>query len=236
MTANHSHGAGTAIADTSLVRIEDIEVARAVERARTRLLLDQPSLAAAVMRIPVVQVHSDRLPMGIGAARGAIVVSQALRLKHDAWIMYAYAHNMLHLLFEHIERCGGRDRAVWDLSIDIATASLLDPLLSPEALNYLDYDPRPSHSTGFRLLVQQLGNLSCEQIYDHLFQQPPASQSKATAGEPKSPAVTNVALLATTMPALPTSARWPSRLVMTCAPSRAGPRTMPGRPANFSPS
>jgi hypothetical protein len=184
MTANHSHGAGTAIADTSLVRIEDIEVARAVERARTRLLLDQPSLAAAVMRIPVVQVHSDRLPMGIGAARGAIVVSQALRLKHDAWIMYAYAHNMLHLLFEHIERCGGRDRVVWDLSIDIATASLLDPLLSPEALNYLDYDPRPSHSTGFRLLVQQLGNLSCEQIYDHLFQQPPASQSKATAGEP----------------------------------------------------
>ena len=184
MTADHAHGAGSAIADTSLVRIEDPEVARAVERARTRLLLDQPSLAAAVMRIPVVQVHSIRLPMGIGAARDAIVVSQALRLQQDAWIMYAYAHNMLHLLFEHIERRGGRDRAVWDLSIDIATASLLDPLLSPEALNYLDFDPRPSHSAGFRLLVQQLGDLSCEQIYDHLLQQQPADQPPSNAGGP----------------------------------------------------
>ena len=183
MTAEHAHGAGSAIADTSLVRIEDPEVARAVERARTWLLLDQPSLAAAVMRIPVVQIHSDRLPTGIGAARDAIVVSQALRLKQDAWIMYAYAHNMLHLLFEHIERRGGRDRAVWDLSIDVATASLLDPLLSPEALNYLDYDPRPAHSAGFRLLVQQLGDLSCEQIYDHLFQQQPASQPAPNAAE-----------------------------------------------------
>lgn len=187
MTADHAHGARSAIADTSLVRIEDHEVARAVERARTRLLLDQPSLAAAVMRIPVVQVHSDQLPMGIGAAQGAIVVSQALRLKHDAWIMYAYAHNMLHSLFEHIERCGGRDRAVWDLSIDIATASLLDPLLSPEALNYLDFDPRPAHSAGFRLLVQQLGERSCEQIYDHLVQQQPASQPTSNGGAPNCP-------------------------------------------------
>ena len=161
--------------DGSLVRIEDPELAKTVERARTRLLLEQPSLAAAVMRIPVVQVHSDELPAGIGSARGAIVVSQALRLKNDAWISYAYAHNLIHFLFEHLERRGSRDRAPWDTAIDIAAATMIDPLLSPEVLNYIEHDPRPAHSADFKTLVDRLGHLSCEQIYDKLVQGPRAT-------------------------------------------------------------
>lgn len=181
---------GTGIADGSLVRIEDAELAKTIERARTRLLLEQPSLAAAVMRIPVVQIHSDQLPAGIGVARGAIVVSQALRLKEDPWISYAYAHNLIHLLFEHLERRGSRVRCLWDLSIDIATAAMIDPLLSPEVLNYVDYDPRPKHSTTFQSLVTQLGSLSCEQIYDHLSTQiigrSPSGQSATRSSNTRS--------------------------------------------------
>ena len=158
----------TTASDGSLLRIDDTLLAKTVERARTRLLLEQPSLAAAVMRIPVVQVHSDQLAEGIGAAPGAIVVSQALRLKDDAWISYSYAHNLIHYLFEHLERRGSRERKTWDTAIDIATAAMIDPLLSPEALNYLEYDPRPAHSSGFTSMVEQLGHLSCEQIYDRL--------------------------------------------------------------------
>ncbi|MEY2716127.1 MAG: hypothetical protein RIT24_2470, partial [Planctomycetota bacterium] len=60
---------------------------------------------------------------------------------------------------------------LWDLSIDIAAAALIDPLLSPDVLNYIDYDPRPEHSATFRSLVAQLGNLSCEEIYDRLAHQ-----------------------------------------------------------------
>lgn len=155
--------------DASLVRIQDSELARDIERARMRLLLDQPSLAAAVMRVPVVQVESDILPAGIGAARGAIVVSQALRLKHADDIAYGYAHNMIHCLFEHIDRRGSRDRRPWGLAIDIATAAMLDPMLDPQARDEgPESDFRPDHSAQFRQLVTAFGDLSCEQIFDKL--------------------------------------------------------------------
>jgi hypothetical protein len=178
---------GTGVGDGSLVRMQDPELAKTIERARTRILLEQPSLAAAVMRIPVVQIHSDQLPAGIGVARDAIVVSQALRLKDDPWISYAYAHNMIHLLFEHLERRGSRVRSIWDLSIDIATAAMIDPLLSPEVLNYIDYDPRPEHSATFQSLVASLGSRSCEQIYDHLMNQILGGLSRRQANQPSPP-------------------------------------------------
>ena len=155
--------------DASLFRIEDAELARDIERARMRLLLDQPSLAAAVMRIPVVQVSSDDLPTGIGVARGAVIVSQALRLKQPHDVAYAYAHNVLHCLFEHLERRGTRDRQAWNLAIDIATAALLDPILDPSVRDEApDSDFRPTRSVQFQQLLSKYGELSCEQIYDKL--------------------------------------------------------------------
>lgn len=155
--------------DRSLFRIDDPELARDMERARMRLLLNQPSLAAAVLRIPVVQVPSDELPAGIGATRGAIVVSQALRLKHYDEIAYAYAHNMVHCLFEHLERRASRSQALWNLVIDIATAALLDPMLDPAARDEPpDCDFRPEHTPEFSSLVNRFGDLSCEQIFEQL--------------------------------------------------------------------
>ena len=48
MTANHSHGAGTAIADTSLVRIEDKEDVIALKQAQreTDDEFDEEAIAA----------------------------------------------------------------------------------------------------------------------------------------------------------------------------------------------
>jgi hypothetical protein len=157
------------LTDGSLIRIDDPELAREIEKARMRLLLDQPSLAAAVMRIPVVQVPSDSLPGGIGAAKGAVLVSQALRLAQLGDIAYGYAHNVVHTLFEHLERRCGRDRAIWALAIDVATTAMLDPLLDPALRGEpSSADTRPVHSPAFAQLVAKYGQLSCEQIYEAL--------------------------------------------------------------------
>ena len=155
--------------DAALVRISDPELAKVVERARIEILLNQPYLASAVMRIPVVQVHAEQLPSGIGVAPGAITVSQALRLAPTAVVSYGYAHNLVHCLFEHLDRRNGRIKEIWTLAMDIATAALLDPLLDPK-LQAASASPniQPRRSAEFDALVAALGMLSCEQIYDAL--------------------------------------------------------------------
>ena len=183
--------------DQGLVRIDDPELARDITRARMQLLLEQPSLAAAVMRIPVVQVHSDLLAEGIGIAPGAIIVSQALRLKAQQLVAYAYGHNIIHALFEHLERRGRRQEKEWNIAIDIATAALYDPILDPSMQNQSsEYDIRPPRSTKFDALVQSLGHLSCEQIYQRLIEEqlnkPAASTSYSEVTENALPAAVNL--------------------------------------------
>lgn len=174
--------------DASLVRIDDHELAKVVERARMEVLLMQPSLASAVMRVPVVQVSSDRLPSGIGVSADGLLVSQALRLVQPPLVAYAYAHNLVHVLFEHVDRRQTREPETWSLAIDIATASLIDPLLDPAVrAECAESDTRPEGSAEFKALVKAHESHSCEEIYDALDKRNddgPARSSPQSNGSP----------------------------------------------------
>jgi predicted metal-dependent peptidase len=245
--------------------IRNEELRRVLERARISIMLDQPYMAAAIMRIPIVEMaanagvaagdaaaapaigpssapadehgvkrgvnppaddgedgspergcvasrdssqasprgsassdvrqRGDGLARGIGTSGRAVIVSTALLQETPDAIKYAYLHNLVHCLFEHLQRRGGRHPLVWNLAIDLAAAPLVSEIaasdgdLASGAWRGGPAAPRPAILGGrttvgrglahvapreseaaarFQELVECYRHLPCEDIYARL--------------------------------------------------------------------
>jgi predicted metal-dependent peptidase len=140
-----------------------------VQRARVRLMLDQPYLAAALARLPTV--NAGRLDWCDTMATDGYYIyvnpDFTERLSDDE-LAFVFAHELVHCVLGHIDRRGDRDPILWNHAIDYATNLLLVQfgLTMP--------------SSG--LLDQKYRGMTAEDIYRQLQERRPQSLQGARAG------------------------------------------------------
>ena len=253
------------MSEGSMPFIRNEELRRVLERARVSIMLDQPYMAAAIMRIPIVEMAAnagvaagdaaaapaidpssvpaddhgvkrgasptanhgkadshergcaasrgssrgssqgsastgarhggDGLARGIGTSGRAVIVSTTLLQETPEAIKYAYLHNLVHCLFEHLQRRGSRHPLVWNLAIDLAAAPLVSEIAASDGelalrscrsgaggdrsaslgtraragRGFAHTDPRESEAAAiFQELVERYRDLPCEDIYAQL--------------------------------------------------------------------
>ncbi len=95
-------------------------------RARVRLALSHPFLAAAVMRLPL-RAAPRQSWCATAATDGYHIFfnPEWVARLDDAALRGLLAHEVLHVLFSHSGRLGGRDRLVWNWACDFAINALL---------------------------------------------------------------------------------------------------------------
>lgn len=130
----------------------------AITRARLRLMLDQPFLAAAVARLPLVDA-TDRYWCPTFATDGyAIYINREFaETLSDVQICFVLAHELLHCILGHIDRRQHRDPELWNVAIDYAT----NLLLASYGFDVLDT----------ALFDRKWGGMTSESIYDCLEKQ-----------------------------------------------------------------
>jgi predicted metal-dependent peptidase len=124
-------------------------------KARLQLMLQFPFLAAAVVRLPVVNAGAMSWCRTMATDGYFIYVNPAFCEKlSEADLQFVFAHEVLHCLLGHIDRRKSKDRGLWNRAIDYATNALLV-------------------KTGFEmpelgLYSQAYGLLTAEEIYECL--------------------------------------------------------------------
>jgi predicted metal-dependent peptidase len=149
-------------------------VAERVLRARIRLALSQPFLATALMRLPVREVtHSAWCQTAATDGYHLFYNPAWVAGLADAELRGVLAHEVLHVLFAHGERCGKRTARRWNVACDFA-------------INLLLVDQ------GFRLpegglIARRWQGMTAEQVYEHLAAdaQPGPAASGRTDGSPE---------------------------------------------------
>ncbi len=102
------------------------DIEQRVLRARVQLALQQPFLAAALMRLPFRECKGMAWCPTMATDGYHIYFNPewTSSLK-DAEIRGVIAHEMLHVLFAHAERISGRHHRTWNLACDFAINLLL---------------------------------------------------------------------------------------------------------------
>lgn len=100
---------------------------KAVFDARFALLLNQPWLAAALLRLPLVEVMEAGLVPTLATDGRAVYFSPAFcaSLTHED-LQFCLAHELMHCLLDHLPRMGSRDPALWNVAVDLVTNRLLE--------------------------------------------------------------------------------------------------------------
>jgi predicted metal-dependent peptidase len=95
-------------------------------RARVRLALSHPFLAAAVMRLPL-RPASQQTWCATAATDGYHIFfnPEWIATLDDAALRGLLAHEVLHVLFAHSSRLGGRHALTWNWACDFAINALL---------------------------------------------------------------------------------------------------------------
>lgn len=97
-----------------------------VLRARMQLMLAHPYLASALARLPVVNAAEFGWCRTMATDGYYIYVNPAFcETLSEPEVVAVFAHELLHCVLGHIDRRGPRQRAVWNIAIDIATNLLL---------------------------------------------------------------------------------------------------------------
>lgn len=102
-------------------------VEQRILKARIRLSLKHPFLAAAVMRLPIKDATNMAWCETMSTDGYHIFFSKnwVSELKDDE-IQGVIAHEVLHVIFGHSDRKGNRDRHKWNVACDLAINLLLD--------------------------------------------------------------------------------------------------------------
>ncbi len=93
-----------------------------ISRIQLQLMLNQPYLASAVARLPLIPVNnSDHVPT-MATDGYHIFVNPSFCDKYtEEEIMGVLAHEVMHCLLGHIDRRGDREHDIWNKAIDHAT-------------------------------------------------------------------------------------------------------------------
>jgi predicted metal-dependent peptidase len=124
-------------------------------RARLRLMLGHPYLAAAVARLPLVDASDTGWCDTMATDGYNIYVSQAFcEGISDDELVGVFAHELVHCIAGHMDRRGSRGRELWNIATDYATNGMLVEL-------------------GFSLPADALhdhlfAGLTAEEVYDRL--------------------------------------------------------------------
>lgn len=101
-------------------------VAERVLRGRIRLALSQPFLATALMRLPVREVTQSSWCTTAATDGYHLFYNPAwVAGLADAELRGVLAHEVLHVLFAHGQRRGGRTAQRWNVACDFAINLLL---------------------------------------------------------------------------------------------------------------
>jgi predicted metal-dependent peptidase len=95
-------------------------------KARLQLMLDEPYLASAIARLPIVDASGNSWCELI-ATDGYYIYYNAREIEtvEAGHLPFLIAHEVLHCVLGHIDRRSGRDRRRWNLAIDYATNLML---------------------------------------------------------------------------------------------------------------
>jgi hypothetical protein len=97
-----------------------------VQRARIRLMLDQPYLAAATARLPLVDASATAWCATMATDGYHIFVNPAfVEALTDDEAVFVLAHEVLHCVLGHLDRRGQREPLPWSVAIDYAVNLLL---------------------------------------------------------------------------------------------------------------
>ncbi|MFZ4604419.1 MAG: DUF2201 family putative metallopeptidase, partial [Caulobacterales bacterium] len=130
------------------------EEASRITRARIRLALRQPFLAAALMRLPLIAGHPSWCATMATDGYYIYYNRDWMAGLDDGELRGVIAHELMHVVFAHGARRGDRDFAVWNQACDHAINLLL--LEQGFAL--------PAGGMFDRTFI----GMSAEQIYEHL--------------------------------------------------------------------
>ena len=93
-----------------------------ISRIQLQLMLNQPYLASAVARLPLIPVNnSDHVPTMATDGYHIFVNPSFCDELTEEEIMGVLAHEVMHCLLGHIDRRGDREHEIWNKAIDHAT-------------------------------------------------------------------------------------------------------------------
>ena len=93
-----------------------------ISRIQLQLMLNQPYLASAVARLPLIPVNnSDHVPTMATDGYHIFVNPSFCDELTEPEIMGVLAHEVMHCLLGHIDRRGDRVQSIWNKAIDHAT-------------------------------------------------------------------------------------------------------------------
>jgi predicted metal-dependent peptidase len=113
------------MANSSVADLE-LGIERRVQRARIRLAMRQPFLAAALMRLPFRAVKGVSVCPTMATDGYHIFYNPAwCDDLSDSQLRGVLAHELLHVIFDHSARLKGRQPKIWNQACDIAINLLL---------------------------------------------------------------------------------------------------------------
>ena len=93
-----------------------------ISRIQLQLMLNEPYLASAVARLPLISVNnSDHVPTMATDGYHIFVNPSFCDELSEPEIMGVLAHEVMHCLLGHIDRRGDREQNIWNKAIDHAT-------------------------------------------------------------------------------------------------------------------
>ena len=99
---------------------------RNIVQARITLMLDQPYLASAIARLPLIDAtHYDWCPTLATDGYNIFFNSSFLEDLSSDEISFLIAHEVMHCVLGHIDRQEARKHELWNLAIDYATNLML---------------------------------------------------------------------------------------------------------------
>lgn len=127
-------------------------------QARIRLMLQEPYLASAIARFPLINAIDSDWCETMATDGYYIYVNpgfcETLSLDETAFV---FAHEVMHCVLGHIDRRGQRDSTIWNYAIDYATNLMLVELgLKMPKVGLFDRDYR---------------GMTAEDIYDELIEE-----------------------------------------------------------------
>ena len=124
-------------------------------RARFKLMLNEPYLAAAIARLPLADA-SEKEWCKLIATDGYYIYYDAPAIEEvdPRHLPFLIAHETMHCVLGHIDRRGSRERTVWNHAVDYATNLMLVQL-------GLVMPP-------FGLIERKYRGLTAEEIYEAL--------------------------------------------------------------------
>lgn len=112
-----------------------------VVKARIKLILDEPYLAAAVAQFPMVDATDDGWCDTMATDGYRIYYNRTFCESISASdVQFVLAHEICHCIFGHIERLGDRNRELWNVATDLATNFMLGEFGMPVPKNALISD------------------------------------------------------------------------------------------------